>query len=55
MTFGLKLALYFDEMNRNLTRLEMARGTVSGELFTGQWVNVGSADDLAHLNGTHNF
>ena len=33
----------------------VARGTVSGELFTGQWVNVGSADDLAHLNGTHNF
>ena len=28
----------------------VARGTVSGELFAGQWVNVGSAEDLARLN-----
>lgn len=29
MTFGLKMALYFDEMNRNLERLEKARAIVS--------------------------
>ena len=29
MTFGLKMALYFDEMNRNLERLKKARAIVS--------------------------
>jgi MurNAc alpha-1-phosphate uridylyltransferase len=33
----------------------VARGTVSGELFTGLWANVGSADDLARLNSAAIF
>ena len=34
-TFGLKLALYFDEMRRNLERLEKARGIVSVGKISG--------------------
>jgi len=35
MTFGLKMALYFDEMNRNLERLKRARETVSVGKISG--------------------
>ncbi|MBN2453181.1 MAG: adenylosuccinate lyase [Candidatus Omnitrophica bacterium] len=35
MTFGLKLALYYDEMGRNLARLEKARETVSVGKISG--------------------
>lgn len=35
MTFGLKLALYFDEMNRNLARLKRAREAVSVGKISG--------------------
>lgn len=35
MTFGLKLALYYDEMSRNLTRLEKAREVVSVGKISG--------------------
>jgi adenylosuccinate lyase len=35
MTFGLKMALYFDEMKRNLARLEKARGIVSVGKISG--------------------
>jgi len=35
MTFGLKLALYFDEMNRNLERLKRARQAVSVGKISG--------------------
>ena len=34
-TFGLKLALYFDEMRRNLERLEKARGIISVGKISG--------------------
>lgn len=35
MTFGLKLALYFDEMNRNLDRLKKARAIISVGKISG--------------------
>jgi len=35
MTFGLKMALYFDEMNRNLERLKRARQAVSVGKLSG--------------------
>ncbi|MBN1526158.1 MAG: adenylosuccinate lyase [Candidatus Omnitrophica bacterium] len=35
MTFGLKLALYYDEMRRNLQRLEKARETISVGKISG--------------------
>jgi adenylosuccinate lyase len=35
MTFGLKLALYYDEMSRNLNRLKKARDTVSVGKISG--------------------
>lgn len=35
MTFGLKIALYYDEMNRNLSRLKKARETVSVGKISG--------------------
>lgn len=35
ITFGLKMALYFDEMNRNLERLENARGIISVGKISG--------------------
>ncbi len=35
MTFGLKLALYYDEMNRNLERLRRARQTISVGKISG--------------------
>ncbi|MFA5084854.1 MAG: adenylosuccinate lyase [Candidatus Omnitrophota bacterium] len=35
LTFGLKMALYFDEMNRNLERLEKARRIVSVGKISG--------------------
>lgn len=35
MTFGLKIALYFDEMNRNLERLKRARAAVSVGKISG--------------------
>lgn len=35
MTFGLKMALYYDEMNRNLKRLRKARETVSVGKLSG--------------------
>ncbi len=35
LTFGLKMALYFDEMNRNLERLKRARQTVSVGKISG--------------------
>ena len=35
LTFGLKMALYFDEMNRNLGRLEKARDMVSVGKISG--------------------
>jgi adenylosuccinate lyase len=34
-TFGLKMALYFDEMNRNLERLQKARQTISVGKISG--------------------
>ena len=34
-----------------LLRAAAARGEVSGELFSGQWVDIGTAERLAQLNG----
>ena len=51
MTFGLKLALYYDEMTRNLARLKKARETVSvGKLSgaVGTFANIDPAVE-AHV------
>ncbi|MBP7056462.1 MAG: adenylosuccinate lyase [Candidatus Omnitrophica bacterium] len=49
MTFGLKLALYYDEMNRNLARLKNSRETVSvGKISgaVGTYANINPAVEV---------